>query len=63
MNKATIKTNVTLIKKDYQKIKHLVTDERYISASEFIRQAIRNELEKIENNEKENNKDNIFLNR
>lgn len=50
MNKPTVKINTILMKKDYQKIKQLVSDEKYISASEFIRIAVKNELQKLEKN-------------
>lgn len=46
-NKQTIKISLNLTHNEYEEIKKLVQEKKYINSSEFIREAVRLRLEKI----------------
>ncbi|MCQ2737863.1 MAG: ribbon-helix-helix domain-containing protein [archaeon] len=42
----TRRLNLTMLKKDYKEIQMLVEQDKYLSASEFVREAIREHIQK-----------------
>ena len=47
----TRRINITMLEKDYNEIHRIVEENKYLSFSEFIREAIRIQLDKIEQQE------------
>ena len=44
-----VSVSLRLPKKEVEKIKHLIEDDRYLNVSDFCRTAVRNEIMKNEN--------------